>query len=55
MVDIDCAYTCAAPAKLPWIEAGRPSCCDAWLMAVALLSEPPGGRLKEIVAATRPP
>src|ERR1700731_1565473 len=38
------------------MEAGRPSSCDARLIsAVALLNEPPEGRLNEMVAATRPP
>src|ERR1700722_396104 len=38
------------------MEAGRPISCDARLIsAVALLNEPPGGRLNEMVAATRPP
>ena len=37
------------------MEPGMPRSCIAWTMAaVAWLRDPPGGRLKEIVAATRP-
>jgi hypothetical protein len=37
------------------MEAGSPrSCIASSIAAEARLSEPPGGRLKEIVAATEP-